>query len=660
MTLDGGTWLSVEAFADQAGIVRRVATKAATRALKGKSWRGCQLVVRRSHGRGGRSGLRYEVLLESLPVQFHPTLGGFLEVSKKPLKPAAIAPKCENQMPRAMALYSIIENAICHPAGSPERIAEVRAAVQRSGKGQRTIERYIAAFEREGLAGLMRKKPADAGSRRVWVSERFDQAFRDAGHDPAILPELADHVDLMLRSLWASRAADGGWRDLGRLAEHTLLQECERRGIELPQSAYSLGRRRVEKDRKTFEKINMMRTDAKRFADEMPRINRAWHPCDPMQIVVIDVHHMNVPVLRADGSTGWPKMVGFMDAGTGRIFCHFVLCESRTSIRQEHVIEGFIAMAMHREWGFPQNLYIDNGSENKALERITPALALIQGSITKAMPYNAAAKPIEPMFARLNRYCFSKMPGYAGDDRMRKKTQNVGKDTIPYQGSWAQFTADCDGLIAYYHQRAIGGQWGNRSPNQIFQEKIDAGWRPIRIDPLALDTAFCDRRSYKLSRGAVRINGRGFSHDALLRLPHGEKVEIALPWRREAEPVALLPDGQSFQLLPDYAYAPHDRDGAVASGRRKQTYRRTLRAAIADTVPLDPVAIASEIGARAAPIIIPGRAHVLDQGSAVQAVTDARAEAAEIRHEEMTEAQRAKARRDRITQNLLRKQANAA
>ncbi|MBU0931312.1 MAG: hypothetical protein KJ585_04835 [Alphaproteobacteria bacterium] len=618
------------------------------------------VLVRHIAGRGGRAGLRYEVLLQSLPVQFKAALKGALPVAQSPLRGSSSSgEKDPKSFDLARSRYDIIAKALGCPRGSHERAAAIRAAV-RPRASERSIKRWIDAFERQGMVGLMRDKPSNAGQSRVTVTSTFDAAYRAAGYDAAALPALAAYLDTMIKSLWASRAADSGAGQVAAFASHQFKRHCESQGIDLPAVAYALNRRRVERDRLAFEKLNVMRTDAKRDFDEQPRITRSYQDVDAMQLVYIDVHHMDVCVTAPDGSTRWPKMIGYMDAGTGRIFPHFVLCPKGESIRQEHVIEGFIAMVTHPEWGFPQHLYIDNGSENRALERIAPALAILKGSITKAMPYNAPAKPIEPLFKRLNQYAFKLMPGYAGGNRMLKKTQNVGREPEPYRGTWDEFVTKCHGLIDYYHQRKMGGQWRGRSPRDVLQEKIDAGWRPVKVHPLELDAAFCDRRTYKLSRGAVRINGHGFSHDAFFALPHGSQIEVALPWRRGADPVAFIPDLGPVQLLPDYAFAPLDRSGATASGRRKQLARKSKKALLAETMAVDPMAIAADMAAEAAPIVLPQGSHVLDQGSGVQAIADGRVRANESHQADLTDAERARARRLALTEAMERNRANAA
>lgn len=648
-----------------------MAWKACRQGLEGGLWRGVRLnvVLTAGNAGGGKSGQRYEVLLSSLPTQLQEAFNAASNPAALPMLPVAKATHRPSMLanpdyaPKALEQYNLIEPALQHPARSPARSAAIKAIAKRAGCSARTVERKIADFEKHGLSGLVRKAHTNAGERRVYVSQAFDTAYIAAGYDPALLPQFGDNFDLWCKSFWASRAADAGTPQVTTLALWEFRKHCEAKGVALPTAAYEVSRERVERWR-AYEKVNTMRTDAKRFADELPRIRRDSTALAPMEVVVIDVHHMNVPITRPDGTMAWPKIVGFMDAGTSRFFAHIVLCEARTSIRREHVIEGFIAMATAPEWGFPQTLYIDNGSENGALERIMPALQMVNNragrEIVKALPYNASAKPIEPLFARLNRYCFSALEGYAGDDRMKKKTQNVGKEVIPYQGPWEQFLEDCHGLLAFFHQKEMGGQWGGRSPNQVFQDKVDAGWRPIMPDPLALDAAFCEREDRTLSRGGLRIDGKVYTHSALLNLTKGTTVGVAIPWRKAEAPIAFLPDLGPVRLFEDYQYAMRDPSGAIASGQRKSAHRRAVREMAREVLPADPVATLREIGAAAPKPQVPGRPHVLDQGSIVHELADAKECTAQAEQEELSEAARAKRHRALITEAYERNQSNAA
>lgn len=507
----------------------------------------------------------------------------------------------------------------------------------------------------------MRATPSNAGKARVAVSLKFDAAFVEAGYDPAVLPDLGDYLDQIIRSLWASPAAYAGDSRIGDYAGDRLQVECERRGYMLPPAAFSIHTGRVNKWR-DYAAINTRRTDAKRAKDALATIERDWRCYDARSVIVIDVHHIKVAVTRADGSTAWPKLIGYFDPATQMIFPHLVLCERDKNISREHVIQGFIRMATHDLWGFPEKLYIDNGSENGALERITPALEMLNKNegrtIIRAIPYNANSKPIEPLFKRLNRFVFSQMKGFGGSDR-KKKTQNVGKALTPFQGTWDEFQTQVYTLIEAFHAKRMSAKWDKKSPNELLQAKIDAGWRPVVANELSLDSAFCERVVRHRGRDGIVFGGQRFTHDQLIVVPKGKKIEFCIPWRADESPIAMIPGQGPIKLLPVYAYAALDKDGARAAARLRKTQKRALRDMEADTVPVDPVEIAASIASRAAPIVISGRAHVLDQGSGVQSLAYAKREADTNRATERTEAERHRAVLDLITVALEKKR-NAA
>jgi hypothetical protein len=60
-------WIDAAGLAALAGISERMARQALARAHAGKSWRGHALIVRLVYGRGGRSGVQYQVVMDSLP-----------------------------------------------------------------------------------------------------------------------------------------------------------------------------------------------------------------------------------------------------------------------------------------------------------------------------------------------------------------------------------------------------------------------------------------------------------------------------------------------------------------------------------------------------------------------------------------------------------------
>jgi hypothetical protein len=338
-----------------------------------------------------------------------------------------------------------------------------------------------------------------------------------------------------------------------------------------------------------------------------------------MDRVIADVKHLDIIVRRDDGSLAWPKIVAFLDAGTNRIFVQPFLLGPGEAIRQEHVIEAFLAMVGDPDWGFPAGLYLDNGTEFAALTKIQGALNAINEpgarTIIFARAYNASAKPIESMFARLDRYAFSMLPGYAGPNRMSKKTQCVGKAPEPYPHSWEQFCTTVKDLIEAQNHRPIGGAWQDKAPIEWFEAKRNTGWKPSTVDPLALDAAFCRHDSRRVDRGILKIGGRRFYHPAVTALPGRTVVDIALPWRHGASPLARVPGQGWVRLQPDLPYPAEWLEGAREADRRQAAQRKYVADLNRRAPKVDPVALQiSAIGLRQAPSA-PGGPVSLDFGT---------------------------------------------
>ncbi len=481
----------------------------------------------------------------------------------------------------------------------------------------RTLYRWLHRYERHGLAGLANTRPRNAGERRVVVSRVFDRAISLVGATDATLRAIGGDLDRKLKGLWASRAEAGGWRQVRSLAEFLLKEACDARGLSPPPESLRLTRRRIEAFAH-FRVVNRRNNDRKAFDDAKPRIRWDWTSLAPMDRVVADVKHLDVIVRRPDGSLAWPKIVAFLDAGTNRVFVHPVLLGQGEGVRQEHVIEAFLAMAVDPEWGFPTGLYLDNGTEFAALLKIQGALSAINEpgarTVIFARPYNASAKPIESMFARLDRHVFSLLPGYAGPDRMAKKTQRVGKDPEPFTGDWAEFCTTVKGLVAAHNQQSIAGAWQDRSPEAWLEAKRMEGWRPATVDLMALDAAFCDHDSRRVDRGVLKIRGERFHHPAVSALPGRTTLDIALPWRRDAAPLARIPDLGWVRLQLDRLYAAQWVEGSRESDRRQRAQRQYVAGLARQAPKLDPIELKIRAMVRRAPARVPPGRPTLDLG----------------------------------------------
>ena len=610
-----GTWISTDEFAERHELSHRAASRILAQAAQGHPWRGAHLSVRQRRGRGGNGGFFYEVLEEARANS------GEVDETTAPGAPA------QAQGDRIELRFAAIAPALLYPRGSAERAQALKTAAAAGDQDLRTLQRWMARYEAQGVGGLANARPRNAGLRRVAVSRAFDQAVLRANLDPFLLEEIGAELELSLKGLWASRAEAAGWREIRRLAQTLLSENCETRALSLPSEALRLSRRRVEAFA-PFRVINQRRNDRKAFDDAKPRIRRDWTGLAPMERVVGDVKHLDVIVRRPDGTLAWPKIVAFLDAGTNRIFVHPVLLGQGEGVRQEHVIEAFLAMVCDPDWGFPKGLYLDNGAEFAALTKVQGALGAINEpgarTIIFAQPYNASAKPIESMFARLDRYVFSLLPGYAGPNRMAKKTQRVGKAPEAFPGDWDEFCSVVTGLIAEHNTRPIGGLWRDRSPRDWHDAKCAGGWRPATVDPVALDAAFCDHDSRRIDRGILKIGGQRFHHPAISALPGRTAVDIALPWRRDVHPLARVPGGSWVRVLPDIPYPARWIEGARETGRRQSAQNRYVAQLAREAPKLDPIGIKLRSVARATAKPPSGKlAMGLDLGAQAEHLADA-------------------------------------
>ena len=527
------------------------------------TWRGTTLTVRTVRGRGGRSGLRYEVLVSSLPPELQERFNAAQRLDEEPPAPVA-ASSAEREW-----WYRVLRNALACPAGSRERGAAIAAILGRpltnwTGKpispSRRTLERQIAAYERHGLMGLARHHRLDKGKARVVISRAWDAS---APFSDDVKAEVVGRLRDYIRGLYkdgaafgiVSRLAGEKLRDLSNvylLRSHGI--DCDTEAL-IPSAACKVPRSFIEAEAR-FRIVATFKRDRKAYEDnERPRISRTAAGMWPMDVVVGDVHHLDIVIRREDGSTAWPKLIAWADQATRRIRVDMVLLEKGEGIRNADVVRSFIAMTQDETWGMPRMLYLDNGSEYKWLEFVDDAMKLVRAhtpgfmssieycdrrdksATVRAKPYNAAAKVIEGIFGHLERYIFNTIEGWAGGNRMNKKTAKVGRPT-------EQFPGDADALrrviaryIALYQDMPQKGDLKNRSPADAYRAALEEGWQRVTIDPNQLRSVFVTEKVLKLRKGAISHGGQQWTCDALTA--HlGTAVTVRIP---KYEDPAVLP-----------------------------------------------------------------------------------------------------------------------
>lgn len=597
-------FLSTTDFAVLAGVSRQAAHKCLLHARVGRTWRGHHLVVRASAGErgGGRSGVRYEVLLSSLPEHLQRAFSAAAEDETNAIIPSFLAspppPKfiaAPNQTATERKRMAVLRLIAPTAKGSRERADAIRNASHHHEVPLRTIQRWVERCEKHGwdLDALGRKRPADAGKRRVWVSREFDKHFRAAGYSHEELADLADWLTREIAGWWQSPVGRAGWDRVILETLTSLRRECDARGVTLTAKAFTISRRRIEELR-FHRAVDIMQNDAKRFDDAKPRIRRDNSRFQPMEQIVMDVKPLDCVLTRPDGSLAYPKLIGFMDTGTHRLFGRIVLLPKGEGVRQEHVTSAFLDMVQDPDWGFPQQLYFDNGSEYAHFELIREALKMIADEharvIIKAKPYSGASKPIESKFSVIDRHIVSLMEGYTGSNRMDKKVQRVGRAAEPYLGSVEAFEEEFFLRLRDFHAFEIGsGPFKGKSPMQAYREHVERGWRPVSVDRLALDCAFAKQLGEKkIDRGAIAINGTRYCHPELAAFV-GRRVRVIQPYQRDAWPIAELPDLGPVYLQPEMLTLPGDISGAIEAGRMQKDHKRAVRQLKAKANAVDPL-----------------------------------------------------------------------
>ncbi|ABD87127.1 hypothetical protein [Rhodopseudomonas palustris] len=652
------TWLPATDFASLAQISDRKARAALTRSLrKNKPWRGTRLTVRLAPGAGGPGGVRYEVELSSLPL----ALQEAWKALQSPVETAASLRDDRNNVGHWR--HHIIAPALVHEKWSAARGEAVRKIVAERHTGpdgkpititDRTIQRWLDAYEAKGIAGLMLRARRDKGTQRVVISARWDGAVP---FDEEIKETIAEALKTYIRGLH-KEATSAALIDT--LAADKLRQLTAARCDYAPAMSvltFKVPRPLIDAERQ-FRNVAIFKKDRKAYEDSRPRIFRTREGLAPMQIIVGDVHHLDICMMRPDGAVAWPKAIAWLDLATNRIWLDVVLLEKGEGIRNAHVIASFVHMV--QSWGMPSVLYLDNGSEYSWADFMDDALKLMRdvyltedrdSQIVRAKPYNASAKAIEGIFRVLEYTYFRSLQGWAGGDRTNKKTAKVGHPTEPFTGGLDELRAQIGACLTLYHSKGQGGAsgLGNRSPRQVYEAAVAAGWQKVTIDPRELRTVFATSEVRQVRQGAIQFGGQHWTCPELSTFM-ASKITVRVP-KFEDDPTILPLLDDAGKLIgfaaPVTRYGILDKAGAAEADRIASEHRRAVRDLDKSVPDID---VAAEIARVAAALPTPAEAAVLGTISISDQAREIAVALAET-SEDRADRQRAEAQKKRRIQS---------
>ena len=630
-------FLTTAELAALADIAESNARKAIRTCLAGKKWRGAELVVSKPDGKA------HAVFAPSLPQVLYEK---WLEAQPKPPVPVQET----NQLPAlpenpgirlpesdwiedAKWKRALIEPALAHPPRSRARGNEIRDIARNEGIKARTLSDWIKRFEADGLQGLVRQRRHDVP--RVFITREWDAACQLPDETKAAI---AEKITAHVKNLW--RTANPGCNNTARLATTELQRLCHEVGWQgATLQNCRITRAAVEKYRH-YSLAHTFGKDAKAFFDHhRPRIQRDYSSLQPMELVVGDVHPLDVVVRREDGSIATPRFIAWIDAATRRLHGTIVLLDKATGVTQADVWASFDEMV--EEWGLPTNLYLDNGSEyfgrprrygegvpsaimtgfneltglllamrefNDAIKaeftaevcdsdsspsaNDLDATAPRRNGVSRATPYNGPGKPlIEGAFSSLEKV-MKMFPGYIGGDRMNKLTPKLGKDT----DAWVDidvFVKAFTQAKAYWNGKPQRGHLGGKSPNEAWADAQREGWQGARVDKMTRVYAMSETVRVTVIRGSVTVGKQRYYADELVKWS-GEKITVRYAkWAPEF--LIYSPDfSRPFDMVllkRDERYHPFDQEGAREVGRRNGALRKHIKSLEAETEELDMVEV---------------------------------------------------------------------
>ena len=329
--------------------------------------------------------------------------------------------------------------------------------------------------------------------------------------------------------------------------------------------------------------VPKMRNDAKVWADRLPGITRDWSLLgSPMECLICDVSPLDVHFVGFDGLVWKIRLIASQDGKTRRLFVHPYAPEKGEGVRMEHVAAS--AVWVFTQHGMPEHLICDQGGEYRCMEMLASAGLF---TLHKSLPYNARAKIIEPTFASLQRF-IADIPGFMGNDRMKKKTQSVGKPVLPFPGDYEHLIEAVRNAVRLYNrtpQDALGGI----SPDDAWEIAISDGWQPRKADTSILIEALCKKLERTVTRGAIRLNGKAYTGDDLMRRADLEGEKVTVSTSLFGFPPAVYDRSGQFvcEIHEDVAFHPLDPAGAREAGRRKTLRNQGGRELLAQHPPAD-------------------------------------------------------------------------
>ena len=583
-------YISVPAAAGLLGIDRSTLARICRRVLKKDHYLGYTLAVKQARGRGGRSGVRYLISIDSFPEGLRLLLGG-RGADKAMVEEAQASDdvaggvaltECELAAIRAQKgdvsevvakLETVIPICASTRRYSPERAQAIVKAAADSKVDRSTVARWVRDYTRDGVAGLAKRRGRPAGD-TICISQAFDQAFRDAGGTGEQLQSIRNYVVGTIKSVFASPASNSGKKHCILLIEEALLAYCEAFGWNVKSEAIAISSKLINEHWKDYSLINIFLHDARGFRNQAPGIRRTKEGLRPMDVVFSDVKYLRWRIRGEDGILYRVAKIAFFDVATSRLRQDLLLLNrprlKRDDVSSEDIIKAYSDMACHPEWGVPEVLYIDNGANYNLVADLHRIIARhregVPTPVLRAAPWHPETKPIEGAFAVFQHCAEAQIAGFAGFDKRRTWCDNLAEvDAGVYPGTWEEFQEEFRSAADLFHELPFRG---GPTRSDLYRMAVQAGHRARVQCPRYLAALYGELTERTICKGAVSVGGSKFTCDSVVEAPGKSKAELIIPPGRGADPIHLCHNNVS-PMMRDNPFRYLDPAGRVEAKRRR-------------------------------------------------------------------------------------------
>jgi putative transposase len=547
--------------------------------------------------RGGNGGESYLVSVASLPEQAQIA---YLDSSVGQCDMAAYQERYGDEgVSELLHKLETVRKALAVRTLNPKDVVpRLKKIADGYGTTMRTLYRWMDAYEKQGLSGIMKAVARkDKGETPSICEAAYHYAYR-LYMTEAKLPVSTIYTKLTKRaqSMGAQACEKCPFNEQSELRDEEcpVCQDPDKQGLRIPECRQTLSRalKKIPNGevalgrhgKKVWEDNHQHAV----FREKPDKVNEVWFG---------DHHQFDCFVLDTKGKPIRPWLTGWYDAATGALV-GWVLCENPNT---ETILEAFtnaVAPSKHNPfYGLPKALYIDNGKDYRSkvfetglgndtdlgkLNANIGSASVIQMyniRVIHAQAYKAQSKTIERFFGTMEDIWIRDVPGWCGGS-VKERPHDFHKVLKKLNDNFGLWTMDDlfkylrDTVLPEYHSRPHEGHNG-KAPFELY-----AALPKARIDQPAADMltiAKLHMEERKISKVGIRFKNEHYWHDAMTGLS-GNYVTIRYS-KTDQSSISVILNGHFLcEATPVEKFSLIDEDPAKLaahnSGQRKD-YRNT-------------------------------------------------------------------------------------